>query len=591
MQTVSALPYINFAITGSLSGNSTVTDKIILNWTENLTAVQKNDFGVGNNSKSFNILSASTKGNIVTLTLNYSLKTNETLTVYYNSTWYGGVKNSSGDKALDQNITPMDGISPIMDSCLASDFRTLVLIFSELLDNSSFNISDFSTKYNITSLNASGNSVTLFLEDDIEINNTNITITGSVSDTSGNLLSSGTINCTVNDTISPEIEITATNLARPGQNMTIIIYANESFLNKTSVSVVIKNETETITEVPLKENNSVFSGNWNATNNGTFYIFAFASDMFGNSVNRTKAFVVSEKADSVFANDSIRLVENQSSFLDAKNSTNTTLNISVKENLTSYLTVLKYDQNPLENISGLNGLKYIEIETNNETSNNLSWVLIRIYYTDAEISGIDESGIKIYFYNETFWEEMNTIVNETANYVETNSTHLSFFGVFGNLATYCGDGSCNNGEGCSSCSTDCGACSSGGGTVFLRIENKTKNITENKTKNITENLTELICYPTSRVCLENDLMMCYEGTDWIKEKTCEYRCSEDVCIEEEPRQVPVIMPINTTLNITDTPIDMTGEIIKIAENPVISSSIIILIVAIFLFFGFRIKFR
>jgi len=31
------------------------------------------------------------------------------------------------------------------------------------------------------------------------------------------------------------------------------------------------------------------------------------------------------------------------------------------------------------------------------------------------------------------------------------------------ISPYCGDGSCNNGETCSSCSTDCGSCSSGGG--------------------------------------------------------------------------------------------------------------------------------
>ena len=32
-----------------------------------------------------------------------------------------------------------------------------------------------------------------------------------------------------------------------------------------------------------------------------------------------------------------------------------------------------------------------------------------------------------------------------------------------NISPYCGDGSCNNGETCSTCSQDCGQCSSGGG--------------------------------------------------------------------------------------------------------------------------------
>jgi hypothetical protein len=44
----------------------------------------------------------------------------------------------------------------------------------------------------------------------------------------------------------------------------------------------------------------------------------------------------------------------------------------------------------------------------------------------------------------------------------TNNNARTTFSVVGS-APYCGDGSCNNGETCSSCSSDCGVCTSGGG--------------------------------------------------------------------------------------------------------------------------------
>jgi hypothetical protein len=50
--------------------------------------------------------------------------------------------------------------------------------------------------------------------------------------------------------------------------------------------------------------------------------------------------------------------------------------------------------------------------------------------------------------------------NDTSGNVNAVSTAHSFSV---SAALYCGDGSCNNGETCSSCSADCGACSGGDG--------------------------------------------------------------------------------------------------------------------------------
>jgi hypothetical protein len=66
--------------------------------------------------------------------------------------------------------------------------------------------------------------------------------------------------------------------------------------------------------------------------------------------------------------------------------------------------------------------------------------------------------------------------NDTSGNVNSASTAHSFSV---SAAPYCGDGSCNNGETCSSCSADCGSCGGGshggggGGSSTIIIQNKT----------------------------------------------------------------------------------------------------------------------
>jgi len=77
------------------------------------------------------------------------------------------------------------------------------------------------------------------------------------------------------------------------------------------------------------------------------------------------------------------------------------------------------------------------------------------------------------------WAVNCTDINNTTNSSATWTLTVSYL--------YCGDGTCNNGETCSSCSGDCGTCSSGGGGGggTRRIVNNTANVTniiKNETK-------------------------------------------------------------------------------------------------------------
>jgi len=88
--------------------------------------------------------------------------------------------------------------------------------------------------------------------------------------------------------------------------------------------------------------------------------------------------------------------------------------------------------------NSLTTLKGIEISVDSTTSGELTWALIKIFYNDSELAAanIDESTLKIYFYNTTtgFWQpEPNQGVDIVNNYIWANVTHFSLFGVFGSL--------------------------------------------------------------------------------------------------------------------------------------------------------------
>jgi parallel beta-helix repeat protein len=115
------------------------------------------------------------------------------------------------------------------------------------------------------------------------------------------------------------------------------------------------------------------------------------------------------------------------------NSSNTTLTVFVGNNVSVALAVAEGDT-PTK--TGSVGLKSIEINVDDATKGNISWVFIKVYYTDAEIAaaGVEESTLRIWYYNETsgtWQQETNSGVDTTLNYVWANLTHLSEFGLFG----------------------------------------------------------------------------------------------------------------------------------------------------------------
>ncbi len=95
--------------------------------------------------------------------------------------------------------------------------------------------------------------------------------------------------------------------------------------------------------------------------------------------------------------------------------------------------------NPIESTvqpNNVGGYSYVEVSRNIEGS--IDWVYIKIYYSQSEVDSknIDESTLRIEFYNTTnqSWQNITPGgVNTAANYVFANSSHFSILGLRGDI--------------------------------------------------------------------------------------------------------------------------------------------------------------
>ena len=196
----------------------------------------------------------------------------------------------------------------------------------------------------------------------------------------------------------------------------------------------------------------------------------------------------------------VDIIDTESSIVNAS-MLDILLEISTSGNFTNTsVNITKTLSNPTNASFGVTEIgKYIQIEAGADLLNNVTSALIKIFYTDEEIDGLDEISLAVYWYNESSlgWIKLDetmdwvygTGVNATANYVWANVSHFSTYGVGGqkpngescfsasecaggycvhavcrSSSTYCGDSYCDSGETCSTCNVDCGDCYSGGGS-------------------------------------------------------------------------------------------------------------------------------
>lgn len=165
---------------------------------------------------------------------------------------------------------------------------------------------------------------------------------------------------------------------------------------------------------------------------GTYSVNLTASDYSGNSITIAADNIsISERYEGGYASGLFDI--NGTAEMRERLSANTTINITISAVLGNVsLSVAEYNSAPsLSAISKHHMGKFIEIQF----PFAFDWAVIRLYYKVAELGDLDESSLQLYFYNESSgaWVLGNSSVNKTRNYVWANTTHMSTWGIFGDL--------------------------------------------------------------------------------------------------------------------------------------------------------------
>jgi hypothetical protein len=188
--------------------------------------------------------------------------------------------------------------------------------------------------------------------------------------------------------------------------------------------------------------------NWNTTlygvSVGQHNLTVYANDTYGNIGSGLVWFTVNRTVLGTYTNTSVNVTTNETTRVDARNTANSTLEIVTSENVTGPVNMTLTSTNPSARSFGVPSLdRYLEINASSNLEANLTYVVIKLYYTDAEVAarGLIESTLGFWWYNETSseWVELDasmdwvygTGVNTTANFVWANATHFSIYVIGG----------------------------------------------------------------------------------------------------------------------------------------------------------------
>lgn len=150
-------------------------------------------------------------------------------------------------------------------------------------------------------------------------------------------------------------------------------------------------------------------------------------------------------------NSSVDLNQGQITTVNASEA-DTIIEIFANKTITGNIKIRKYLKPPgTNNIFKLNELnKYIKIK-DKYIGKNMDWALVKLYYTDDEIKQLgilNESTLRLYYWNGTNWTCDDCGVNEEENYVWVNTTHFSVFGSAGIPQDKDGDGIIDRSDNC-----------------------------------------------------------------------------------------------------------------------------------------------
>ena len=186
--------------------------------------------------------------------------------------------------------------------------------------------------------------------------------------------------------------------------------------------------------------------------NKCFASTSLDSDTYAGNYSEFRASCIYQPA---VKNETIQLIsleKDKETVLDYLNITGTRLEMHASENVDYVnMAIAEHRENPKN--SSVDGKKevgrFINIETGDTINDALEFVVLKIFYTDEELSvhHILEESLQMYYYNGTHWTPLDSWINADENFVASNLTHFSSYTILGDESGGSSSSSSGDGDG------------------------------------------------------------------------------------------------------------------------------------------------
>ena len=319
------------------------------------------------------------------------------------------------------------------------------------LKNASVNVSLINNTGMIALTNNSGfwkGNVTL----DKSVDDGNYSLNVSFSDNAGNINSSEYINVSIDNT-PPSVANVSVSVSPAVINLTDSINITANITSLDSVSQVNHSEINARITYPngTSVNYPMFNGsgdlfykNFSDTAQyGLYNVTILANDTTGNTNSTQQTRFTTSRISNLAVNTGA----NTETLTSAPYS-NTTLRLYTNNSSNGTIQISQSKVNLTSNTSDFsNPGIYVLVNASQDIRNNLTYVVLSVNYTDADVSSFVESSLRLYRWNTTSsgWEKLSgpgspSFVNDAGvdtvnNFVWANLTNLSEFAIGGNLYT------------------------------------------------------------------------------------------------------------------------------------------------------------
>ena len=234
------------------------------------------------------------------------------------------------------------------------------------------------------------------------------------------------LNLSVRDNTPPAVKVKIEpHVVKPGEEVKIYVRASDNLAGIESVKARIYNKTyETV--IPIFNG----EGSWIARGRGSYLVDIIAEDRAGNVRVKT-AGVIGVGYEAVGTHTAkINATAGKKSVV---NTSDMSIELETNTNVSGMINVVEYEKNPEKGINGLRDIgKFIDIIPA-IPNKDVKDVIIKVYYSDKDVKGIDESTLRLYTWSDEKgkWVELEGGVNTKQNYVWGKTTHFSLYAVFG----------------------------------------------------------------------------------------------------------------------------------------------------------------